>query len=131
MTIFSEGELEAMRVMWEHGEMKPPEIQERLPHAIQNGTLRYQLNALVKRGHVSRRRVGKAFYYKAVTPRRGTFKEMAARMANAFTRGSQAGLILELIQTEKLSHEEIELLQEVAKAKAKENAERSTGGTES
>ena len=122
MTIFNQGELEAMRVLWEHGEMKPPEIQELLPHPIQNGTLRYQLNALVKRGHVTRRKVGKAFYYKAVTPRKGTFKRMTAQMATAFTGGSKAGLILELIRTEKLSPEEIRLLQEVAKAKAKENA---------
>ncbi len=123
MTTFSQGELEAMRVLWEHGEMKPPEIQQRLPHPIQNGTLRYQLNALVKRGHLTRRRVGKAYFYKAVTPRKGTFKEMTARMANAFTKGSTAGLIVELIRTEKLTPEEIQLLQQAAKAKGKEGKE--------
>lgn len=112
------GEIEVMRVLWEHGgEMSPPEIEARFPRPIKNAALRFQLKILLEKGHVTRRRVGKAYFYKAVTPRQRTFKSMARRMADIFFGGSAAGLIAELIKTEKLSDDEIRELENIAKGK--------------
>ncbi len=112
------GEIEVMRVLWDHGgEMSPPEIEEQFPRPIKNAALRFQLKILLEKGHVARRRAGKAYYYKAVTPRQRTFKSMARRMADIFFGGSAAGLIAELIKSERLSDKEIEELQRLAKEK--------------
>ncbi|MEN6627727.1 MAG: BlaI/MecI/CopY family transcriptional regulator [Candidatus Sumerlaeia bacterium] len=112
------GEIEVMKVLWERGgEMSPPEIEEKFPRPIKNAALRFQLKILLEKGHVTRRRVGKAYFYKAVTPRQRTFKSMARRMAEIFFAGSTAGLIAELIKTENLSDKEIQELEQLAKGK--------------
>jgi predicted transcriptional regulator len=114
------GEIEVMQVLWEHGEQKPSEIEERFPRPIKNAALRFQLRTLLEKGHVKRRRVGKAYCYRAVTQRNGAFKKMARRFAEVFCEGSAAGLIAELIRTERLTPEEIAELQRLASAKVPE-----------
>ena len=68
MPRFTPGELKVMRLLWEHGELKPAELQGRFPEPIKNPALRSYLTTLVEKGHVTRRRVGKAYYYKAGDP---------------------------------------------------------------
>ncbi len=131
MSAFTTGESEVMRILWEHGELKPSEIQKRHRRPIKNAALRFQLKVLLEKGHVARRRMGKAYYYKALTAREGAFKRMARRMAQVYCRGSAAGLIAELIKTEKLAPEEIRQLQQLARAKYSEKALSKKGGKKS
>ena len=122
MATFTTGELEVMQVLWEHGEMKPADIQKRFPRPIRNAALRSALLVLLEKGHVTRRKEGKAYWYRAATLRKKSFKAMARRMADAFYGGSSAALIAGLIESEQLSQEDIEYLKEVAEAKnAKKN----------
>ena len=62
-------------------------------------------------------KIGKAYYYKAVTPRKGAFRKMIRRMAEIYCQGSTAGLIAELIKTEKLNEKEIQELKQLAENK--------------
>ena len=117
MSTFTTGELEVMQILWEGGELKPAEIQERFPRPIKNAALRFQMKILLEKNHVTRRKKGKAYYYKAVTPRKGAFKRMVQRMADIYCQGSCAGLIAELIKTQKLSDEEIRTLRKLAETK--------------
>lgn len=117
MSSLTKGESEIMRILWDYGEQKPSEIQDKYPRRIKNAALRFQLRVLLEKGHVSRQRVGKAYYYKAETARTGAFKKMAQRMADLYCRGSAAGLIAELIRTEKLTKEEVHELKKLADAK--------------
>ncbi len=119
MPILTPGELEVIKVLWEHGELSPTQLQEHFPRPIKNAALRFQLRVLVDKKHVARRKEGRAYYYRALTPRQGTFRSMAQRMADVFFGGSAAGLIAELIKTENMSPEEIQDLQKLAKAKVK------------
>ncbi|MHC4647497.1 MAG: BlaI/MecI/CopY family transcriptional regulator [Planctomycetota bacterium] len=131
MSAFTTGESEVMRILWEHGELKPSEIQKRHRRPIKNGALRFQLKVLLEKGHVARRRMGKAYYYKALTRREGAFKKMARRMARLYCRGSAAGLIAELIKTEKLTPEEVQQLQELARTKYSPRTPKKKGGRKS
>lgn len=131
MTSFTTSESEVMRILWEHGEFKPSQIQEKYGRPIKNAALRFQLRVLLEKGHVTRRRVGRAYYYKAVTARQGAFKKMARRMANIYSRGSVAGLIAELVKTEKLSQDEVRQLQQLAQAKHTPKTTRKKGGKKS
>ena len=40
MARFTPGELKVMRLLWEHGELKPGELQQRFPELIKNPALR-------------------------------------------------------------------------------------------
>ena len=64
---FTDGELKVMQLLWEHGEMKPSQLQELFPEPIKNPALRSYLTILVEKGHITRRKSGKAFLYKAKT----------------------------------------------------------------
>ena len=117
MTSFTTSESEVMRILWEHGELKPSQIQEKYGRPIKNAALRFQLKILLEKGHVTRRKIGKAYYYKAATARQGAFKRMARRMANIYCRGSVPGLIAELVKIEKLTEDEVRQLQRLAQDK--------------
>lgn len=114
MPRFTPGEFAVMRILWEHGEVKPSEVQERFPEPIKNPALRSYLSVLLEKGHVSRRKVGKAFYYKAVTRRQAAFRSTLREMVDAYCEGSAKNLVLNLIRSEKLSEDELIQLKRLA-----------------
>jgi BlaI family penicillinase repressor len=117
MAQLNRNELEAMRVLWEKGSLKPAQIQEEFSWPIENATLRSALRLLVEKDLVTRGKRGKAYYYRAKASRRRVLKNMSQRMAHVFTGGSAADLIAQLIKTEKLSKKEIEELRRIAAQK--------------
>ena len=111
---FTPGEMEVMRVLWEHGELKPSEIQERFIRPIKNAALRSYLTILVEKGHLLRRGKGKAFYYRPRTKRESTFRSMLSDLVNTFCDGSIEALLCHLLAKENLSQEELLELQRMA-----------------
>ncbi len=116
MPRFTPGELAVMQTLWEHGELKPSEVQENFREPIKNPALRSYLAILLEKGHVSRRKVGKAYYYRAVTRRSTAFRSMIREIADAYCDGSARNLVLNLIRAEKLSDEELLELKRLADA---------------
>ncbi len=114
MSPFTSGEIAVMQILWEHGELKPSEVQERFPQPIKNPALRSYLSILVEKGHVSRRKKGKTYYYKAVTKRQKAFRTTVRELANAYCEGSAKDLVLNLIRSEKLSKSELLELKRLA-----------------
>ena len=114
MPQFTPGELAVMRILWEHGELKPADIQRRFPTEIKNPALRSYLGILVEKGHVTRRKVGKAFLYKPVTRRQAAFRSTLREMVEAYCDGSMKGLVLNLIRAEKLSEADLLELKRLA-----------------
>ncbi len=107
MPRFTQGELEIMRILWEHGELKPAEIHARFPRKITNPSLRSYLAILLEKGRVTRRRVGKAYVYRAKTRRESTFRSMLRDLARVCCDGSVENLICQLIRAEKLSEADL------------------------
>ena len=118
MSKFTDGELEVMQILWEHGEMKPSEIQECFPRSIKNAALRSYLTILVEKGHLTRRGKGKAYYYRAKTKRESTFRSMLGDLVNTFCGGSREALLCHLLAKEKLSPEELLELQRIARGES-------------
>jgi BlaI family penicillinase repressor len=114
MARFTAGEMEVMRILWEHGELKPSEIQKRFPRPIKNAALRSYLTILVDKGHLVRRSKGKAFYYRPKTKPESTFRTMLGDLINIFCGGSREALLCHLLAKEKLSPEELLDLQRTA-----------------
>lgn len=115
MARFTAGELQVMRILWEHGELKPSEIQKQFPRPIKNAALRSYLSILHEKGHLSRRRKGNAFYYRPKTKRESTFRTLLGELVNTFCNGSVEALLCHLIAKEKLSEKELLELQQLAK----------------
>ncbi len=107
MPEFTKGELEVMRILWKHGELKPGEIHERFPWKIKNSSLRSYLAILLDKGHVTRRRVGKAYLYRAKTRRDSTFRSMLDDVARVCCDGSIKKVLCQLIRAERLSAEDL------------------------
>ena len=124
MTNLNKTELEALRILWDAGELKPAGIAEQFSWVIDNGTLRSVLRVLIEKGYVTRRKEGKAFLYRAKATRRGLQGQMARLMAHVFAGGSTGDLIAQLIRTERLSSEELAELRRVANEKGGKGKER-------
>jgi BlaI family transcriptional regulator, penicillinase repressor len=122
MPRFTPGELEVMQILWKHGEMKPAEIQERFTRPIKNAALRSYLTILHDKGHLARRRKGKAFFYIAKTRQTSTFHSMLADLVNTFCDGSVKALLCQLLAKEDLSAEELLELQRIAQEQPKSSS---------
>ncbi len=122
MVYLTPGELEVMKILWEHGSLKPAEILEKVDRPISDAALRSVLRVLLHKGQTKRKKVGKAFFYSASKKSQSTFKTMTRRLADAFCRGSSLGLIARLIEEEQFSEEEVQQLQQLTKKASQQNA---------
>jgi BlaI family penicillinase repressor len=118
MARFTPGELAVMRLLWQHGELKPADLQRRFPWVIKNPALRSHLSILLEKGHVQRRRVGKAYFYQAVTRQQSAFRSTLRDLVDNYCGGSVQALLLNLIQSEKLTSDELLELEKLAKGAA-------------
>ncbi len=115
MTQLTPGELEVMKILWEHDSLKPAEILAKMDRPLSDAALRSVLRVLLHKGQTKRKKTGRAFFYSASKKSEGTFKTMTRRLADAFCRGSSLGLIARLLEEEQFSEEEVEQLQQLAK----------------
>ena len=63
---------------------------------------------------MTRRRVGKAYYYKVVTRSRSAFRTMLGELVDSFCGGSIQALVMNIIKAEQLSEEELLELKRLA-----------------
>jgi len=119
----SSTELEVLRILWEEAPLKPAEIQARFSSPIDNGTLRSVLVGLVERSVLSRTKVGKAFHYAPKVRRERQLASIVRRLAQVFTGGSAAALVVELIREQPLDPKTLEELRQiVAEGRAKKGS---------
>ncbi|MBX7167570.1 MAG: BlaI/MecI/CopY family transcriptional regulator [Pirellulales bacterium] len=103
-------ELEVMQILWEFGELKPQEVLQHHPREISNSTLRTFLTDLVGKGHVTRTKRGKVFYYQAQTARTSAFRLRVQHLVTSFAGGSYLNLARELIGLEEFPADQLEEL---------------------
>lgn len=119
MIALNQNELEAMRILWEHGELKPGEIEDRFAWPIENATLRSVLVNLVEKGHATRRLHGKAFLYAAAVPRTSLLQSAMRSLARVFGAGSHRELVTQLVETDELTVEDLKALHQVARRRSR------------
>jgi BlaI family penicillinase repressor len=109
-------ELEVLRILWEHGECKPAQIQSHFSWPIENATLRSVLVNLVDKRHVTRTQKGKAFHYAARVPKTTLLQTMMDALARVFAGGSNRALVAQLVETGEIKPEDLKLLSQTAAA---------------
>ena len=110
----NQNELEALRILWEEGELKPAEILERFGWTIENATLRSVLVNLVAKKHVQRRRQGKAYLYSARVPKTTVLQTMMQTLTRVFARGSSEVLVAQLVETGDIKPSDLEIIRGIA-----------------
>ncbi len=106
----NQNELEALRILWENGAVKPAGIQGRFSWPIENATLRSVLVNLVEKGHVRRKQRGKAFFYEARVKKTALLQNMLHTMARVFAAGSKQELVAQLVKTGDIKPEDLEVI---------------------
>ena len=126
---FNQNELETLRILWEHGELKPAEIQARFDWPIENATLRSVLMNLVERRQAVRRQRGKAFFYSARAPKAAILESFVRQLARVFAGGSERELVAQLAETADLKPEDLALLRRTASGTKPETTPRGAPGS--
>ena len=93
---FTEVELEFMQVIWAAGEVTTDHVQKVLKGRRRNlsdGSIRKILSILIKKGHLTRRREGRAFLYKARVREGQAHRKMVQDLVKRAFGGS-AGLMV-------------------------------------
>ncbi len=124
MLSLNRNELEALRILWEQGEMKPAEIQSRFSWSIENATLRSVLVNLVAKGHITREQRGKAFFYAARVRKVTLLQAMMRSLAQVFAGGSHQQLVAQLVETGDIKPADLKLLSETASGTSLKKAKR-------
>ena len=114
MISLNQNELEALRILWEKGELKPAEIQSKFSWPIENATLRSVLVNLVEKKHVSRKLRGKAFFYAARVPKATLLQNSMQHLARVFAGGSHQQLVAQLVETADINPADLTLLRQTA-----------------
>jgi predicted transcriptional regulator len=118
MASLNQNELEALRILWEEGALKPAEIQARFSWAIENATLRSVLVNLVEKRYVRRTLQGKAFFYEAKVTKATLLPQMMRTLSRVFAGGSSHALLAQLVETGDIKVDDLKLLRQIAGGKA-------------
>lgn len=110
----NQNELEALRILWEHGKSKPGDIQARFSWPIENATLRSVLVNLVDKKHVVRRLQGKAYFYAACVPKATLLQSLVQHLAQVFAGGSPRELVAQLVETADIKPADVVVLRQAA-----------------
>ena len=126
MISLNRNELEALRILWEQGELKPADIQAHFSWAIENATLRSVLVNLVEKGYITRKLQGKAFYYAACVPKATLLETTMQALARVFAGGSTRELVAQLVETSDIKPADLKLISQTAAGVSRKAKRKST-----
>lgn len=105
------GELEVLKILWDHG---PATGREVLEHLNRDGQQRAYtsvtslMNVMVDKGLLRRKPEGRAFRYDAVLPRHKTLSGILRDLVGRAFEGSPTALVAHLLDDARLSPTELE-----------------------
>ena len=107
-------ELEIMNVLWETGPADVQTVQARLQgRDLAYTTVQTMLNVLHRKGRVKRRLQERAFLYTPLLSRQKAVTQAVGDMIERFFGGSADSLVLNLVETRKLTPEKLAELQKL------------------
>ncbi len=123
---YTEVELEFMHVVWESGEVSTEDVQRVLRHSgrgLSDGSVRKVLYILVKKGHLTRRKAGRSFLYKAKIPQKKANIKMVQDLLKRGFRGSPSLMVAALLENRALGKRDLKKIQELITEYEKESVE--------
>lgn len=121
----TEVELEFMQVIWNAAEVTTESVLEALGSQGRNlsdGSVRKMLSILQRKGYLSRRRLGRAFLYKAIVNEREATKKMVTDLLKRAFDGKAALMVATLLENRALCQKEIDEIKRLIASREKEEA---------
>jgi len=119
----TEAELRLMDVIWDKGRATVAEVAEGLPKELDlaYNTVLTTLRILEDKGYLrhSKSKEGRAFVYRAVVSREEASRSAVKHLLRRFFGNSAEALVLNLLEDEKLSEQELTRVRELLKEDAK------------
>jgi predicted transcriptional regulator len=107
-------ELEIMNVLWETGPANVQSVQAHLTaRDLAYTTVQTMLNVLHRKGKVKRRLKERAYFYQPIVSRQKAVTQAVGEMLDRFFGGSADSLVLNLVETRKLTAERLTQLQKL------------------
>ncbi|MHC4879065.1 MAG: BlaI/MecI/CopY family transcriptional regulator [Planctomycetota bacterium] len=101
-------ELELMEIIWRLGRVTVQEVADQLDRPLAYTTVMSTINTLDKKGSIRRcGKTGRAFIYEAVVGRDEVQQAMTADLTGSLYGGSAKALMMSLLGSQSMSHEEI------------------------
>ena len=113
---FTEVELEFMHVVWESGEVSTEDVQRVLRRSgreLSDGSIRKVLSILVKKGHLTRRKTGRSFLYKAKIPQKKANIKMVQDLLKRGFRGSPSLMMAALLESRTVNKRDMKRIQQL------------------
>jgi predicted transcriptional regulator len=109
----TEAELRIMDVLWRKGSSTVQQVLDWLPSALAYNSVLTTIRTLEKKGHVRHIKDGRAHVYEPVVGREAARRSEIRHLVGRFFRNSHEALVLNILQEESISADEIKRLREM------------------
>src|SRR6516164_6745103 len=106
--VFTDKELEIMKIVWQLGEASVKDIQERLPGDQHYNSVLTIIRVLERKRHLVHRTEGKTYVYRAGEAREQARARLLRRLVEDVFGGSAASVVLNLVQTGDLTNDDLD-----------------------
>jgi BlaI family transcriptional regulator, penicillinase repressor len=107
-TVFTDKELEIMKVVWQMGEATVKEIQGRLPGDPHYNSVLTIIRVLERKGHLVHRAEGKTYFYRAGESKEKARARLLRHLVDQVFGGSAASVVLNLVQAGDLTPKDLD-----------------------
>ena len=107
---FTEVELEFMHIIWDRDEVTTDDIQNVLKERgrdLSDGSIRKILSILLSKGHLTRRRLGRSFYYKPRVEKNQAQRNMVQDLLKRAFDGSVSHMVAALFDSRSIDKNDI------------------------
>jgi predicted transcriptional regulator len=119
----TEGELELLNLLWDHGALSLSEVHARLGRDVGYTTVQTRLNRLVAKGWLEKAKTGRqATRYAAVVEPEAVRENQLDHFVEKMAQGSVVPLVAHLVQGATLTREELSELKKLLRDVERRNA---------
>ena len=106
--VFTDKELEIMKVVWQMGEAAVKEIQRQLPGEPHYNSVLTIIRVLERKGHLVHRAEGKTHFYRAGESKEKARARLLRHLVDQVFGGSAASAVLNLVQAGDLTPKDLD-----------------------
>lgn len=117
--VFTDKELQIMKIVWQMGEASVKDIQERLPGDPHYNSVLTIIRVLERKGHLVHRAEGKAYFYSAGESREKARARLLRHLVDQVFGGSAPSAVLSLVETGDLTKKDLDEIRAKIRSAAK------------
>jgi len=116
--VFTDKELQIMKIVWQLGEAAVKDIQERLPGNPHYNSVLTIIRVLERKGHLVHRAEGKTYFYRAGESKEKARARLLRHVVDQVFGGSAPSAVLSLVETGDLTRKDLDRIRDkIAKAR--------------